>query len=141
MGELRFSPVRLSECKTRIDSLSEKLREYTDEALALINTLDPQDQFDLLQPLRGLIENNEEIMALSDKLARLVILYSDCERAVEDIVKRLLLQVFPSQHLSTAMPTTLAAAAYTPSQTMPRDLFVESWIMELMYADQNTGGQ
>jgi len=72
---------------------------------------------------------------MSSKLARLIELYNECERTVENIIQRLCVPgpTHPQHSALTAM--TPFTAEYSISQTMPRDLFVENWIMEMMYLE------
>ena len=141
MGEIQFDTARLSECKSKIDNLTKALQEYADEALALISSLGYSEQIDLLPLVKEIIEINEEIIYMAGKLERLAGLYVDCERSVEDVVKRLFTAIrFANEQVSTLNPASASASSapvYTPSFTMPKGVYVEGWIMELMYTEQS----
>ena len=133
MGEIKFNLVRLLDCKTRIDYVAKELRQNVDEAMALIDGLGSEKQYWLAQSIKGIMASIDGINVMSGKLARLGDLYGECERTVENIVRRLFVPVpiIPQQSASSAA----FMSEYSVSQTMPRDLFVESWIMEMIYSE------
>jgi len=141
MGEIKFNPARLLECKTRLDYVTQEFQRYVDEALVLINDLEPERYYWLTQSVKGLIASIDGINFMAGKLARLANLYLECERAVENIVQRLSAPVpILSQQSAYSVPAPFITG-YSVSHTVPRDLFVESWIMELMYLEAGSPGE
>ena len=134
MGEIKFNRMRLLDCKASIDYLTRELQKNADDAMVLINGFDQERQYRLW---RTMADVNEAIIGLgimSDKLAKLSDLYSECERSVEDLVNRLIPPATAVQPLA-ALASTPFITEYSASCTIPRDLHVESWIMELIYSE------
>jgi hypothetical protein len=138
MGEIKFNPVRLLDCKARIDFIAQELQKYVDEAMVLVNDLGPEKQYWLMQSLKSIGASIDEINAMSGKLAKLAELYGDCESTVENIVRRLYIPVPIHFQQSASMASMPFSAEYTVSHMMPKDLYVESWVMELMYSEMNS---
>lgn len=135
MGEIKFNHTSLLDCKTKIDYVVRELQKNADEAMAQISGFEPEKQHWLMQSLNGIIASIEEMQIMSKKLAKLADLYGGCERAVENIVRRLCVPVPFSPRQSASSTSTPFTTEYSVSYTMPKDLFVESWIMELMYSE------
>ena len=135
MSEIKFNHQQLQYCKARIDYLAHEFQKYIDEATTLINGFESEKQYWLMQSIKGITASLERLNDMSGKLARLAELYSDCEQTVENIVKRLFVPVpLSPQHVNLYTSVPLLSN-YSVSYTTPRDLFVESWIMELIYSE------
>jgi len=132
---MKFSPARLSDCKAKIDILAPELQKYALEATALVNELGQGGRYRLMQPLTAITDAIADLAAASGKLEKLADHYRECEKTVQDIVRRL---DVPTPCSAPQGPTGTPApfvAGYAVSHTTPRDLFVESWVMELMYSE------
>ena len=137
MGKIKFSYTSLLDCKARIDYTARELQKYVDEAIVLINGFEPEKQYWLTQSLNGIIGSIDRLTIMSGKLAKLADLYNEGERTVENIVRRLFVPVPIHSQQSISIAAIPFITEYSASHTMPRDLFVESWIMELIYSEVN----
>jgi hypothetical protein len=139
MGEIKFVNIRLLDCKARIDHIVMELQKNADEALMLIGTIEPNKQHGMMNTIKSISATIDEMRVMSAKLARLAEHYREGERSVEDIVRRLFVPVpIQSQQSSSLIPMHFSSD-YSVSLTMPKDIIVESWILELMLSEMIGG--
>jgi hypothetical protein len=118
--------------RIKTDGAARRLRGYLDAAIALINDFDPNDQRFLAQPLREIAAAADGIERLSFKLGQLADLYEGCELAVVERISRICGAAVMREAPLTSAGSAFSAG-YTVSYTIPRDMVVESWLLELLF--------
>ncbi|MDR1210228.1 MAG: hypothetical protein LBK41_07970 [Clostridiales bacterium] len=149
MEELKFDPSRMREGKIRIDRVTLQLREYLEETMTLAARLEsegdsrlkPRESVEQPRVTRSLREIGialDGIERLSGKLEQLADLYENCERAVAERAGGIRRAAARRETASPqAAPRAGFSAEYAASYTIPRDLIVESWLLELMFAENS----